>query len=69
MLGRRQWKHASGYLGQACTENAYYGHKSIIDDGLRARSRVDETSRRAFRAMSLNRMAELGRPESFAINR
>jgi hypothetical protein len=38
-LGRRRWKEASGYHRQARVENAFFRYKSIIGDGLRARSR------------------------------
>ncbi len=37
-LGRRRWKQASGYHRQARAENAFFRYKSIIGDGLRARS-------------------------------
>jgi IS5 family transposase len=37
-LGRRDWQKASGYYRQARVENAFFRYKSIIGDGLRARS-------------------------------
>ena len=37
-LGRRQWKQASGYHRQGLVENTFFRYKSIIGDGLRARS-------------------------------
>ena len=37
-LGRRQWKKASGYHRQGRVENTFFRYKSIIGDGLRARS-------------------------------
>ena len=37
-LGRRRWKKASGYHRQARVENAFFRYKSIIGDGLRAKS-------------------------------
>ena len=37
-LGRRRWKQASGYHRQGRVENAFFRYKSIIGDGLRARS-------------------------------
>ena len=68
-LGRRQqWQKASGYHRQARVENAFFRYKSIIGDGLRARSRHgrDVEASRACRV--LNRMTALGRPESIAIS-
>ena len=37
-LGRRAWKKASEYHQQARGENAFFRYKSILEDGLRARS-------------------------------
>ena len=37
-IGRRRWKQASGYHRQARVENVFFRYKSIIGDGLRARS-------------------------------
>jgi hypothetical protein len=38
MVGRRQWKKASGYHRQARVENAFFRYKSIIGESLHARS-------------------------------
>ena len=51
-LGRREWQKASGYGRQARVENAFFRYKSIIGDGLRARSVRAGMSRRALRAAS-----------------
>ena len=37
-LGRRRWKQVSGYHRQSRVENAFFRDKSLIGDGLRARS-------------------------------
>ena len=37
-LGWRQWKKATGYHRQARVENAFFRYRSIIGEGLRARS-------------------------------
>ena len=37
-LGRRRWKKVSGYHRQGRVENTFFRYKSIIGDGLRARS-------------------------------
>ena len=44
-LGRHQWKKASGYHRQGRVENAFFRYKSIIGDGLRARSPAGQGSR------------------------
>ena len=44
-LGRRRWKKASGYHRQGRVENTFFRYKSIIGDGLRARSPAGQGSR------------------------
>jgi IS5 family transposase len=68
-LGRRQWKKASGYHRQARVENAVFRYKSIIGDGLRARSPGGRLVEASLACKVLNRMTELGRPDSYAIGR
>ncbi len=68
-LGRRQWKKASGYHRQARVENAFFRYKTIIGAGLRARSRGGRRVEARLACSVLNRMTELGRPESSAISR
>jgi len=68
-LGRRQWKKASGYHQQARVENAFFRYKTIIGDGLRARSQGGRAVEASLACHVLNRMTELGRPESRAISR
>ena len=65
-LGRRRWKKASGYQRQARVENAVFRYKSIIGDGLRART---PGGRQTETLLALNRMTELGRPASYSIGR
>ncbi|WP_157899672.1 DDE-type integrase/transposase/recombinase [Luteitalea pratensis] len=68
-LGRRQqWQKASGYHRQARVENAFFRYKSIIVDGLRARSRHGRDVEASLACRVLNRMTALGRPESIAIS-
>ena len=68
-LGRRQWKQASGYYRQGRVENAFLRYKSIIGDGLRARSPAGQGSEAVFGCEILNRMTALGRPVSYRIGR
>lgn len=44
-IGRRRWKKAPGYHRQACVENVFFRFKSIIGDGLRARSPAGQGQR------------------------
>ena len=68
-LGRRQWKKASGYHRQGWVENAFFRYKSIIGDGLRARSPAGQGSEVVLGCEILNRMTALGRPASYRIGR
>ena len=68
-LGRRRWKKASGYHRQGRVENAFFRYKSIIGDGLRARSPAGQGSEVVLGCEILNRMTELGRPVSYRLGR
>ena len=68
-LGRRRWKKASGYHRQGRVENAFFRYKSIIGDGLRARSPAGQGSEVVLGCEILNRMIALGRPVSYRSGR
>ena len=68
-LGRRRWKQVSGYHRQSRVENAFFRYKSIIGDGLRARSLDRQGSEVVLGCEILNRMTALGRPVSYRIGR
>ena len=68
-LGRRRWKKASGYHRQGRVENTFFRYKSIIGDGLRARSPAGQGSEAVIGCEILNRMTALGRPVSYRIGR
>ena len=68
-LGRRRWKKASGYHRQGRVENTFFRYKSIIGDGLRARSPAGQGSEVVLGCEILNRMTALGRPVSYRIGR
>ena len=68
-LDRHRWKKASGYHRQSRVENAFFRYKSIIGDGLRARSPAGQGSEVVLGCEILNRMTALGRPVSYRIGR
>ena len=68
-IGRRRWKKVSGYLRQARVENAFFRYKSIIGDGLRARSPGGQAAEALLACNVLNQMTDLGRPQSYRIGR
>ena len=66
-IGRRRWKKESGYHRQARAENAFFRYKSIIGDRLRARNSNAQKTEALIACNILNRMTNLGRPKSYAI--
>jgi hypothetical protein len=66
-VGRRQWKKESGYHRQGRVENAFFRFKTIIGDRMRARGPDAQKVEARIACNMLNRMTELGRPKSFAI--
>ena len=68
-LGRRHWKKVSGSHRQGRVENTFFRYKSIIGDGLRARSPAGQGSEVVLGCKILNRMTALGRPASYRIGR
>ena len=65
-VGRREWQKESGYRQQARVENSFFRYKSVFGGGLKARH---SKAQRRFGCHILNRMAELGRPSSYALGR
>ena len=68
-IGRRRWKKEAGYHRQAGVESAVFRYKSILGDGLRARTPSGQAVESLLACNVLNRMTELSRPQSFAIGR
>ena len=68
-MGRRRWKKEAGYHRQARVENAFFRYKSILSDRLRGRTLAAQDVESVLACNVLNRMTELGRPESFTIGR
>jgi hypothetical protein len=65
--GRFGWKRTSGYYAQSYAENAFSRFKRTFGGGLRAKRDASQ-EREAFLACELlNRMGELGRPQSYAV--
>ena len=65
--GRMGWQKASGYNWRALVEADISRWKRVIGDGLRSRTAGRQASEVALAAGALNRMLELGRPESVRI--
>ena len=57
------------YHQQARVENAFFRYKSIIGDGLRARTPGGRTVEAQLACNMLNAMTDMGRPASYAVGR
>jgi len=66
-IGRREWQKESGYRLQARVENGFFRYKSVLGGGLKASNSNAQTREAMIGCHILNRMAELGRPESYAV--
>ena len=66
-VGRREWLNESGYRQQARVENGFFRYKSVLGGGLKAKSSIAQTNEAMIGCRILNRMVELGRPESYAV--
>ena len=68
-VGRREWQKESGYRQQARVENSFFRYKSVFGGALKARHSKAQRTEAAIGCHILNRMAELGRPSSYALGR
>ena len=68
-VGRREWQKESGYRQQARVENSFFRYKSVFGGGLKARHSKAQRREAAIGCHILNRMAEFGRPSSYALGR
>ena len=66
-VGRRQWRMESGAHQQARAENAMLRYKRIIGDSLRSQKPGAQVREAKIGVRVLNRMAELGTPESVKV--
>ena len=67
-LSRREWKKRSDYHQQARVENAFYRYKQLIGGKLRSRHIDAQTTEVSVAVNALNRMLELGAPQSEPIH-
>jgi len=67
-FGRRRWKRESGYHRQGRVENTFFRYKSIIGAALRSRGARARETEALMACNILNRMFEIARPKSVAID-
>ena len=66
-LGRKQWKQESGYHRRSLAETTIFRLKTIFGATLRSRSFAQQATELFLRATALNRMTQLGMPESYPL--
>src|SRR5215216_577735 len=65
--GRRQWKEDSGYHIRSLAETIRFRLKIFFGDKLSARLLQTQTTQALIRCLALNRMIQLGMPESYLL--
>jgi hypothetical protein len=65
--GRFAWKRTSGYYAQSHAENAFSRFKRTFGGGLRAKREESQEREASLACQLLNRMLELGRPQSYPV--
>jgi hypothetical protein len=66
--GRCGWKRTSGYYAQSQAENVFSRFKRTFGDRLRAKRDASQEREASLACQLLNRMRELGRPQSSAVS-
>jgi len=65
--GRKKWKKQIGYHRRSLVETAFFRLKTIFSDKLRSRREDRQATEMGVRCGALNRMTELGMPDSYVI--
>jgi hypothetical protein len=66
--GRFAWKRTSGYYAQSHAENAFARYKRTFGGHMRAKRDAAQEREASLACELLNRMRELGRPQSYAVS-
>jgi hypothetical protein len=65
--GRKRWKKEAGYHRRSLAETAIFRLKTIFGATLRSRNFAQQATELFLRATALNRMTQLGMPESYQL--
>lgn len=65
--GRAKWKEETGYHQRSLVETHMFRHKTILGDRLTARKAETQATEVAIKCDALNRMTELGMPNSYKV--
>ena len=65
--GRKSWKETAGYHIRSLAETLMFRLKTIFGDKLSARLLKTQTTQALIRCLALNKMTQLGMPESYLV--
>jgi len=66
-VGRKRWKHESGYHRRSLAETAVFRFKIIFGSTLSTRTIERQITEARVKAAALNRMTQLGMPDSYCL--
>lgn len=66
-IGRQRWKEEAGYHRRSLTETAVFRFKVIFGNTLSARTLPRQITEARIKCAALNRMAQLGLPDSYQV--
>jgi hypothetical protein len=66
-VGRKRWKQESGYHRRWLAETAVFRFKTIFGNTLKARTLSRQITEARVKAAALNRMTQLGMPDSYQV--
>lgn len=66
-VGRTRWKQESGYHRRSLAETAVFRFKTIFGNTLQARTPDRQTTEVHIKCAALNRMTQLGMPDSYRL--
>jgi IS5 family transposase len=66
-IGRAAWKRECGYHRRSLAETAMFRLKTIFSDRVTARGFAGQAAQLLVRCATLNRMTQLGRPDSYRV--
>ena len=67
-IGRAEWKVESGYHRRSLAETAMFRFKTVFGEHMNAREEKRQKTEARIKCAALNRMTNLGMPESYRVN-
>ena len=67
VFGREGWKHLSDYHRRSLAETAMFRFKTIFGEEMKARCEANQKTEARIKARCINKMTELGMPQSVRV--